>query len=156
MPLRTALPGKNASMHELRSTRIDARAISQGELLQVWKLTRTAGNSLPFLRVCGLTKHYVRRSGILRGRVPAAAVQDVDFEIPPGKTLALVGSSGSGKSTVARCVTRLEKPDAGQIWMGGTDISWLGNRDLRPYRSEIQMIFQDAVTSMNPRLSAAQ
>src|SRR5206468_4191973 len=57
---------------------------------------------------------------------------------------------------VARCVTRLEKPDAGQIWMGGTDISWLGNRDLRPYRSEIQMIFQDAVTSMNPRLSAAQ
>src|SRR2546426_3800646 len=116
----------------------------------------TAGNSLPFLRVCGLTKHYVRRSGILRGRVPAAAVQDVDFEIPPGKTLALVGSSGSGKSTVARCVTRLEKPDAGQIWMGGTDISWLGNRDLRPYRSEIQMIFLDAVTSMNPRLSAAQ
>src|SRR2546422_8492986 len=72
------------------------------------------------------------------------------------KTLALVGSSGSGKSTVARCVTRVEKPDAGQIWMGGTDISWLGNRDLRPYRSEIQMIFQDAVTSMNPRLSAAQ
>src|SRR2546427_7045087 len=70
----------------------------------------TAGNSLPFLRVCGLTKHYVRRSGILRGRVPVAAVQDVDFEIPPGKTLALVGSSGSGKSTVARCVTRLEKP----------------------------------------------
>src|SRR3989454_10637854 len=116
----------------------------------------TAGNSLPFLRVCGLTKHYVRRSGILRGRVPVAAVQDVDFEIPPGKTLALVGSSGSGKSTVARCVTRLEKPDAGQIWMGGTDISWLGNRDLRPYRSEIQMIFQDAVTSMNPRLSASQ
>src|SRR6266704_3814419 len=116
----------------------------------------TAGNSLPFLRVCGLTKHYVRRSGILRGRVPVAAVQGVDFEIPPGKTLALVGSSGSGKSTVARCVTRLEKPDVGQIWMGGTDISWLGNRDLRPYRSEIQMIFQDAVTSMNPRLSAAQ
>src|SRR3989449_9937196 len=116
----------------------------------------TAGNSPPFLRVCGLTKHYVRRSGILRGRVPVAAVQDVDFEIPPGKTLALVGSSGSGKSTVARCVTRLQKPDAGQIWMGGTDISWLGNRDLRPYRSEIQMIFQDAVTSMNPRLSAAQ
>src|SRR6266699_6791067 len=116
----------------------------------------TAGNSLPVLRVCGLTKHYVRRSGILRGRVPAAAVQDVDFEIPPGKTLALVGSSGSGKSTVARCVTRLEKPDAGQIWVGDTDISRLGNPDLRSCRSEIQMIFQDAVTSMNPRFSAAQ
>src|SRR5205807_10395917 len=96
----------------------------------------TAGNSLPFLRVCGLPKHSVRRSGILRGRVPVAAVQGVDFKIPPEKTLALVGSSGSRKSTVARSVTRLEKPDAGQIWMGGTDISWLGNRDLRPYRSE--------------------
>src|SRR5213594_2031323 len=116
----------------------------------------TAGNSLPFLRVCGLTKHYVRRSGILRGRVPVAAVQDVDFEIPPGKTLALVGSSGSGKSTVARCVSRLERPDAGQIWVGDTDISRLGNHDLRSCRSEIQMIFQDAVTSMNPRFSAAQ
>src|SRR3989442_278193 len=116
----------------------------------------TAGNSLPFLRVCGLTKHYVRRSGILRGRIPVAAVQDVDFEIPPGKTLALVGSSGSGKSTVARCVSRLERPDAGQIWVGGTDISRLGNRALRRFRSEIQMIFQDAVTSMNRRFSAAQ
>ncbi len=87
----------------------------------------TAGNSLPFLRVCGLTKHYVRRSGILRGRVPVAAVQDVDFEIPPGKTLALVGSSGSGKSTVARCVTRLEKPDAGQIWMGMSEVGLAPN-----------------------------
>jgi len=116
----------------------------------------TAANSLPFLRVCGLTKSYVRRSGILRGRIPVAAVRGVDFEIPAGKTLALVGSSGSGKSTVARCVSRLEKRDAGQIWVGGTDISRLGNRDLRPCRSEIQMIFQDAVTSMNPRFSAAQ
>src|SRR5439155_1487210 len=68
----------------------------------------------------------------------------------------LVGSSGSGKSMVARCVSRLERPDAGQIWVGDTDISRLGNHDLRPCRSEIQMIFQDAVTSMNPRFSAAQ
>jgi peptide/nickel transport system ATP-binding protein len=115
-----------------------------------------ARNSLPFLRVCGLTKHYVRRSGIWRKRISIAAVRSVDFEIAAGKTLALVGSSGSGKSTVARCVTRLERPDAGQIWVGGADISRLGNRDLRRFRSEIQMIFQDAVTSMNRRFSAAQ
>src|SRR6266702_4960542 len=113
----------------------------------------TAGNSLPFLRVCGLTKHYVRRSGILRGRVPVAAVQDVDFEIPPGKTLALVGSSGSGKSTVARCVTRLEKPDAGQISLEGTDIARLDSRALRSFRPKMQMVFQDAATSMNPRFT---
>src|SRR2546422_632361 len=115
-----------------------------------------AGNSLPFLRVCGLTKHYVRRSGIARKRIPIAAVRGIDFEIATGKTLALVGSSGSGKSTVARCVSRLERPDAGQIWVGDTDISRLGNHDLRSCRSEIQMIFQDAVTSMNPRFAAAE
>src|SRR5216684_6120739 len=115
-----------------------------------------AANSVPFLRVRGLTKRYARRSGVWRKRIPIAAVRGVDFEIPAGKTLALVGSSGSGKSTVARCVTRLERPDAGQIWVGGTGISRLGNRDLRPFRSEIQMIFQDAATSMNPRFSAAQ
>jgi ABC-type glutathione transport system ATPase component len=114
------------------------------------------GTSLPFLRVCGLTKHYVRGGGVLRKRIPIAAVSQVDFEIPAGKTLALVGSSGSGKSTVARCVTRLETPDAGQVWLGGRDILRLGSRDLRCFRSEIQMIFQDAVTSMNPRFSAAQ
>src|SRR5258708_3802736 len=114
------------------------------------------GNNLPVLRVCGLTQSYVRRSGVLQKRIRIAAARDVDFEIPGGKTLALVGSSGSGKSTVARCVTRLEKPDAGQIWLGDTDISQLGNRDLRRFRANIQMIFQDAVTSMNPRFSAAQ
>jgi len=114
------------------------------------------GSTLPFLRVCGLTKHYVRRGGVLRKRIPIAAVSQIDFEIPAGETLALVGSSGSGKSTVARCVTRLETPDAGQVWLGGTDISGLGNRDLGRFRTEIQMVFQDAATSMNPRFSAVQ
>src|SRR5438067_12545644 len=115
-----------------------------------------AGNSLPFLRVCRLTKHYVRRSGIARKRIPIAAVRGIDFEIAAGKTLALVGSSGSGKSTVARCVTRLERPDAGEIYVGGTDIARLGNRELVPFRTGIQMVFQDPVTSMNPRMCAAE
>jgi peptide/nickel transport system ATP-binding protein len=83
-------------------------------------------------------------------------VCDVDFEIPLGKTLALVGSSGSGKSTVARCVTRLERPDAGEIWLGDTEMSRLGYSELLPFRSQVQLIFQDVVTSMNPGFSAAQ
>jgi ABC-type glutathione transport system ATPase component len=57
---------------------------------------------------------------------------------------------------VARCVTRLEKPDEGQIWLGGTDIARLRWRDLRPFRSEIQMVFQDPATAMNPHFSALQ
>jgi ABC-type glutathione transport system ATPase component len=107
------------------------------------------------LRVKGLRKQYVR-GGLWRKRVPVAAVRGVDFEIPRGQTLALVGESGSGKSTVARCVTRLEMPDSGQILIQGTDIAQLHPRDLVPFRSGIQMVFQDAVTSMNPRFSALE
>lgn len=109
----------------------------------------------PLLKVRGLSKRYAR-GGLWRNRIDVPAVVSIDFEIAAGKTLALVGRSGSGKSTVARCVTRLEKPDAGEIWLGDTEISRLRNRELRPLRTEIQMIFQDAVTSINPQFSAAQ
>lgn len=105
------------------------------------------------LRVIGLYKKYVR-GGLWRKRLPLAAVRSVDFEIPRGQTLALVGESGSGKSTVARCVTRLERPDAGQILIDGHDIAQLSLPDLAPFRSGIQIVFQDAITSMNPRFSA--
>jgi ABC-type glutathione transport system ATPase component len=123
------------------------------------------GNNLPtvtddmpiqsMLRVCGLSKKY-SRGGLWRKRVVAAAVGCVDFEILRGRTLALVGESGSGKSTVARCVARLEKPDSGQILFQTTDIAQLPARDLAPFRSGIQMVFQDAITSMNPRFSALE
>jgi ABC-type glutathione transport system ATPase component len=88
--------------------------------------------------------------------VPVAAVNGVDFEIPPGQTLALVGESGSGKSTVARCVTRMERPDSGEIWIQGTDIARLHWSDLAPFRSCVQLVFQDAVTAMNPRFTALE
>ena len=88
--------------------------------------------------------------------MPVAAVRCVDFEIPRGQTLALVGESGSGKSTVARCVTRLERPNSGQILIQGTDIAQMDSHDLVPFRAGIQMVFQDAVTSMNPRFSALE
>ncbi len=107
------------------------------------------------LRVQGLAKSYVR-GGLWRRRIRVSAVCDVDFEIPVGETLALVGPSGSGKSTAARCVARLERPDAGQVWIAGNEISALSASDLRPFRTQVQMIFQDAATSMNPRLTAME
>ncbi len=107
------------------------------------------------LRVKGLCKRYVR-GGLWRKRIPVFAVSGVDFEIPRGQTFALVGESGSGKSTVARCVTRLEKPDSGQILIDGADIAQLDSQDLAPFRIGIQMVFQDAVTSMNSRFSALE
>ena len=109
----------------------------------------------PLLRVRKLRKHYVR-GRLWRGRVPVVAVDGVDLEISGGQTLALVGESGSGKSTVARCVARLEKPDSGQIWIGEHEIADLGSRQLPSMHNQIQMIFQDAVMSMNPRFTAAE
>jgi peptide/nickel transport system ATP-binding protein len=108
------------------------------------------------LRVRGLSKTYwLRRRAFLR-RAPLAAARDVSFDVVAGKTLALVGSSGSGKSTVARCVARLERPDAGEIWIDSRDIASLGQHDLFPVRTDVQMVFQDPATSMNPRMSAAE
>jgi ABC-type glutathione transport system ATPase component len=107
------------------------------------------------LRVRSLYKGYVR-GGLWRKRVPVAAVDGVDFEIARGQTLALVGESGSGKSTVARCVARLEKPDSGQIWIDGKDVAELSPRELFLLRTQVQLVFQDAFTSMNPRFSAAE
>jgi oligopeptide transport system ATP-binding protein len=112
-------------------------------------------SSGPLLRVRKLAKCYVR-GGLWRGRVRVAALNGVDLEIPGGRTLALVGESGSGKSTLARCVVRLERPDSGEIWIGGQDIANLDSHSLLPLRTQIQIIFQDAVTSMNPRFTAAE
>jgi peptide/nickel transport system ATP-binding protein len=113
------------------------------------------GSSESLLRVTGLCKRYTRGS-LWRKRVAVAAVVSADFGISRGQTLALVGESGSGKSTVARCVGRIERPDAGQILMQGTDIAQLAAAALLPFRCQIQMVFQDAVTSMNPRFSALE
>lgn len=108
----------------------------------------------PLLRVRGLTKSYRRKGAGGSDNVVLAAC-DIEFVISAGQTLALVGSSGSGKSAVARCVTRLDQPDSGQIWLDGTDIARLNSRDLRSVRLKIQMVFQDAATSMNPQFTAA-
>jgi len=109
----------------------------------------------PLLRVEALSKRYTA-GGRLFKRVQITAVDGVDLEIRRGQTLGLVGSSGSGKSSVARCVTRLEQPDAGSIWFEGVDIVRLRSRELRSARLNVQMIFQDAVTSLNPRFTVLQ
>jgi ABC-type glutathione transport system ATPase component len=110
----------------------------------------------PLLQVNRLGKSYRRRSAGWGKSVVVAAATDVGFELSAGQTLALVGRSGSGKSTVARCVTGLEKPDAGQVWVEGTGIAQLNSRELRPLRPRIQLVFQDAATALNPRFTAAE
>jgi peptide/nickel transport system ATP-binding protein len=109
----------------------------------------------PLLRVEALSKRYVLGGRWLK-RTAVAAVSEATFQIRTGRTHALVGRSGCGKSTVARCVARLERPDSGRIWFDQQEIAHLGGRELVPIRKHIQLIFQDAVTSLNPRFSAAE
>ncbi|MER5224896.1 ABC transporter ATP-binding protein [Streptomyces flaveus] len=89
-------------------------------------------------------------------RGPFRAVDHVNFRIPQGGSLAIVGESGCGKSTLARALVRLLKPASGRIILDGTDIAQLPERRLRPLRRRIQMVFQDPYGSLDPHLTAQQ
>jgi ABC-type lipoprotein export system ATPase subunit len=100
-----------------------------------------------------LVKYFpVRTSGLIRRTVGQVhAVDDVTFSIPRGKTVGLVGETGSGKSTLARCIAGLIPITSGRVTFEGRQISGLSRRAIRPFRREIQMIFQDPYGSLNPR-----
>ncbi|GAA2806571.1 dipeptide ABC transporter ATP-binding protein [Kitasatospora paracochleata] len=107
----------------------------------------------PLLEVSGLTKHFPVMGGFPFKRQVGAvqAVDDVSFTVNAGESLGLVGESGCGKSTTGRLVTRLYEPTAGSIKYMGQDIAHASRKELAPIRSEIQMIFQDPYSSLNPR-----
>jgi oligopeptide/dipeptide ABC transporter ATP-binding protein len=107
----------------------------------------------PLVQVRDLKMHFPIRSGFLIQRQVGAvrAVDGVDFDVLRGETLGLVGESGCGKSTTARLITRLLTPTAGTISWEGRDIAGLARKELKPLRREMQMIFQDPYSSLNPR-----
>jgi len=115
----------------------------------------TGKDAPPVLEVRDLKKHFDIRHGLLRragGMV--FAVDGVSFSIAPHETLGLVGESGCGKSTVGRTVLRLIEPTGGSIRLDGRDITHIDKAALRPFRPQMQIIFQDPFSSLDPRMSA--
>ncbi|WP_040493668.1 ABC transporter ATP-binding protein [Ilumatobacter nonamiensis] len=111
----------------------------------------------PLLRLSGIERRYPVRSGALQRTVgEVRAVDGVDLEVFEGEAVGLVGESGSGKSTLGRVLLRLEEPDEGTIVFDGDDITHTPMRDLRRRRSQMQLIFQDPFSSLDPRTSVAE
>jgi oligopeptide/dipeptide ABC transporter ATP-binding protein len=108
----------------------------------------------PLLSVRELTKHFPIKRGVF-GRVTGQvrAVDGVSFDVAPGETLALVGESGCGKSTTGRAILRLVEPTSGTVTFDGVDVRSLGGADLRKLRRQMQIVFQDPFSSLNPRMS---
>jgi peptide/nickel transport system ATP-binding protein len=127
--------------------------LGQAELAQAGLAEAGAGGE-PLLRVSGLVKDYRVAQGLLSRQVHVvSAVAGVSFELAAGQTFGLVGESGSGKTTIARLLAGLERPDAGSVVFGGTDLAALSARQRRGSGPGIQLMFQDSFASLDPRMS---
>jgi oligopeptide transport system ATP-binding protein len=114
-------------------------------------------SAAPLLRVENMVKHFPVEQGFFsRDKAVVHAVDGVSFTLQAGETMALVGESGCGKSTLGRLILRLLEPTAGTVWFDGEDLTALSGRAMRRKRRELQMIFQDPYSSLNPRMTVQQ
>jgi len=111
---------------------------------------------MPLVEVSHLVKQFTRGGGFLRAGTVVHAVDDVSFTIEEGETFGLVGESGSGKTTTGRCLLRLIEPSSGAIRFRGEDVLAFPRRRLREARRDMQIVFQDPYSSLNPRMRARQ
>lgn len=112
-------------------------------------------NDQPLLRVENLEKRY-DRPGFFREPEEVAALRGVSLAIHSQTTLALIGESGCGKSTLAQCLAGMDRPTSGKIWFGSREITSLNEKEMREIRPQIQMVFQDPASSLNPRWPALE
>ena len=111
---------------------------------------------MPLVQVSHLVKHFVRGRGLFRTGTIVRAVDDVSFSIEEGETFGLVGESGSGKTTTGRCLLRLVEPTSGSVEFRGEDVLGFSPGRLRAARRDMQIVFQDPYSSLNPRMRARQ
>ena len=109
----------------------------------------------PLVEVRNLVKHFERGGGLFREKTVVKAVDDVSFSVNQGETFALVGESGSGKSTTGRCMLRLIEPTSGEVAFRGENVLGFSSARMRAARREMQMVFQDPYSSLNPRMRAS-
>lgn len=107
----------------------------------------------PILSVEGLNKNFTISAGLFRKPLLLRAVEDISFTVEAGETLGIVGESGCGKSTLGRCILQLLTPDSGKVLWLGQDLTTLDDTDMRQKRRELQIIFQDPLASLNPRMT---
>jgi len=112
------------------------------------------GGLTPILDVRGLVKHFVRKRGLFQPPSVVKAVDDVSFTIDEGEMFGLVGESGSGKSTTGRCILRLIEPTAGEVLFRGENVLAFSRERMRLARRDMQIVFQDPYSSLNPRMRA--
>jgi oligopeptide transport system ATP-binding protein len=111
---------------------------------------------MPLVEISHLAKYFTRNAGLFRAGTKVAAVDDVSFSIDEGETFGLVGESGSGKTTTGRCILRLVEPSAGAVTFRGEDVLAFSRRRMREARRDMQIVFQDPYSSLNPRMRARQ
>jgi oligopeptide transport system ATP-binding protein len=109
---------------------------------------------MPLVEVSHLVKHFTRDAGLFRAGTRVTAVDDVSFRIDEGETFGLVGESGSGKTTTGRCLLRLVEPTSGEVRFRGDNVLAFPKRRLREARRDMQIVFQDPYSSLNPRMRA--
>ncbi len=109
---------------------------------------------MALLEVRNLVKHFVRRHGLWRPPSVVKAVDDVSFSIEEGEMFGLVGESGSGKSTTGRCILRLIEPTSGNVFFRGENVLQFSRARMRQARRDMQIVFQDPYSSLNPRMRA--
>ncbi len=140
---------KLATIKDFLNNTFDKKLVSKEQRTQKHK---TLYSRKPLLEVRNLEKEYYTNAGFFREKKVTKAVNDVSFELYEGETLGLVGESGCGKSTLGKAILQLDKATKGKIFYKGKEISALSESEFKKFRKEIQIIFQDPYSSLNPRV----